>query len=46
VAQQRKTSGVTLRKLTRSEAERQDREEWRKLTSPEKLSMLWDLTVI
>lgn len=45
VTQRLRASGVTLRKLPRSESERQDREEWRKLTSPEKLSMLWDLTV-
>jgi len=36
---------VTLRKISRDEAERADRVEWRALTSPQKLSILWDLTV-
>ncbi len=37
---------VTLRKLRRDEAERQDRSEWRTLSSREKFSMLWDLAVV
>jgi predicted nucleic acid-binding protein len=39
-------SPVTLRKSTRSESDRRDREEWRSMTSPEKLSLLWELTLV
>jgi hypothetical protein len=39
-------SGVTIRKLTRAESDRTDRDEWRRMTSPEKLSMLWELALV
>jgi hypothetical protein len=36
---------MKVRKLTKAEAERLDQTEWRELTSPEKFSALWDLSV-
>ncbi|HEY6449081.1 MAG TPA: hypothetical protein VIX60_00185 [Candidatus Cybelea sp.] len=46
MANPERASAVTLRKLKRDEAERLDRNEWLALTSAQKLSMLWDLTVV
>jgi hypothetical protein len=36
---------MKVRKLSLPEAERLDRAEWRAMSSPEKFSALWDLSV-